>query len=107
MGNPSVTPPVLAPGKNNNYAAIGSFGFARLTPDMAGSSLTGIVAPAEDGTEIIVVNLGSADLTFINESLDSDEVNRFLLARGADMVLEADDIGTLIYDATSQRWRLY
>lgn len=107
MGIASVTPPALAAGNNNDYSGIGSAGFARMTPNAAGSSLTGIVAPLIDGTQIVFVNLGSADLTLVSESTASAQENRFRMSRNADVVLEQNDTVTLIYDLTSQRWRIY
>lgn len=103
----SVSPPALAAGNTNNYTGIGSAGFARMTPNVAGSSLTGIVPPSPDVTQIIFLNLGSADLSLIHDSLASDPGNRFMAARDADVVLGPDEMATLIYDSTSLRWRIY
>ncbi len=107
MGIPSVSPPPLASGDNNDYSGIGSAGFARITPNAAGSNLTGIVAPSADGTQIILLNLGSGNLTLVDESGKSAPENGFRCSRGADVVLETDDMVTLIYDLTTQRWRIY
>lgn len=102
-----VSPPALAAGNNNNYAGIGSAGYARITTNGAGSSLTGIIPPTPDVTQIILLNLGPANLSLISESPASDPDNRLIASRGADVALEPDEIATLIYDTTNHRWRIY
>jgi hypothetical protein len=86
----------------NNYSP-GAQGFVRLSTDAA-RSLTGMVAQP-DGTQRVVVNVGSNSLILEHEHASSTDVNRFLCASGADITLAANEMAVLVYDATTQRWR--
>ena len=69
----------------------------------AARDLTGLTG-GSDGRIIILLNVGSFDLTLKDESASSTAANRFAL--DADKVMGADAGVILIYDSTSSRWRL-
>ncbi|MFN8366545.1 MAG: hypothetical protein U0Y96_04800 [Candidatus Kapaibacterium sp.] len=66
--------------------------------------ITGIVA-ASDGRQITLINVGSSAITFKVQSASSTATNRFILKANADAVMNTDDMITLVYDATTGRWR--
>jgi hypothetical protein len=106
----SLTPTALAAGNTNDYTPAGFSSplrsvMLRLTPDAAGSTLTGLVA-LTDGHEIAIQNIGSGTLTLASESTSSTAANRFTLANNASLVLAAGAAVIAIYDGTSSRWRV-
>lgn len=107
--NRPVSPAALANGNNNDYAGIGLSSFARLTPDAGGSTITGIAAPtaANDGTIIILLNLGAATLTIANQDANSAAANRIITETGANVAMATNEMMSIIYDGTTARWRQY
>lgn len=102
-----VSPAALALGNNNDYAGVGASSFARLSADVGGSTLTGVVAPTEAGTGdriLIIVNLANT-LTITHQDVLSAAANRFLTATALSLILAADDVAIFIYDSTTARWR--
>lgn len=101
------SPAALALGNNNDYAGIGAFSFARLTPDAAGSTITGIVAPSSinPGSVIILLNLGAATLTIANQNANSAAANRIITETGADVAMATGEMMAIIYDGVTARWR--
>lgn len=73
----------------------------------AAISLTGILAPATDGTVMVLENIGSSTITLAPSSSASAAANRFLIPRpiivgpNSSVVLKYDK------DATTPRWRLF
>ena len=104
--NAVITPTALA-AQADDYAPTGiaTAGLLRLASDAA-YDVTGIVAPAvqAQGKELKLVNINAVDaLTLKDEDATSAAANRFAL--GADIALGHDEGCTLVYDATSSRWR--
>lgn len=66
--------------------------------------LTGIDAPESDGRWLIVLCDGTAPVTLVNESEESDEKNRIRTGRRRDLVLDPDATVCLVY--TVGRWRV-
>lgn len=65
-------------------------------------NITGI-QNGTDGRILVVLNVGSNNITLKNSSVSSSAVNRFLF--DADVILAANNSITLIYDDISSRWR--
>ena len=81
-------------------------GWARLTPDAGGSTLTGIDATAvQDGDTVVLTNLGAATITITNQDVASLAANRIDLGSYSG-TLATDDSCTLKYDTTSGFWRV-
>jgi len=98
----ATSPAGMAATENDYAGATGSF--ARLTPNAAGSVVTGF-AGGVDGRVLTIVNLGNANLTLLHEDGGSAAGNRLLTKGGASVVMPADGIVSFLYDATTQRWR--
>ncbi len=67
-------------------------------------NLNSIVA-GSNGRQITIINVGSQAITFKHQSATGTAANKLILSKNADAVLNADDMITLIYDATTARWR--
>lgn len=78
--------------------------FLRLTTD-ASRTITGIVA-SDDGEIHQIWNVGSNPIVFSHQNVGSSANNRFINDTGADITLAANDKVDLIYDNTTQRWRV-
>jgi hypothetical protein len=74
----------------------------RLSTD-ASRTITGL-AGGGDGRVVVLVNVGGFNLVLADDSASSTAANRFAL--DAALTLAPDMAATLIYDATSSRWRL-
>lgn len=99
-----VSPGGMAVGENN-YAGTNGFSFARLTPNGAGTTITGF-AGGYDGKILIIVNVGAAILSIPNEGIASAPINRVITFDGATTInLAANDTVTLLYDLATARWR--
>lgn len=96
---------VTLPASSNDYDAGEFTSILRVTPDGAGSTITGLAGgiPARN---ILVVNVGSTNLTLAHASASSVAGNRLLAETGSDVVLGANDAADLLYDATTERWRI-
>lgn len=104
LGLRVVSPAALPAGGTNDYAdATGSF--ARLAADVLGSTITGF-AGGVDGRILIVVNIGPGILTITHQDVLSAAANRVLVSDGASFAMGVNDMAQLIYDATSERWRV-
>jgi hypothetical protein len=101
----TVTSPAEITANTNNYAP-GTGDIFRLTADAA-RNITGIVAGA-DGDAIVLINVDSTDaITLKHDSTDSTDVNRILVPWEGDYVLAAKGgAALLIYDGTTDRWRV-
>ena len=105
MGLAAISPAALASGTTADYSGIGGASFARLTPNAANSTISGITG-GTDGLYLTVVNVaGSGTLSFTNEDAGSTAANRIITSTGATVTLNTNDTATFIYDATTSRWR--
>jgi hypothetical protein len=95
------TPASLGADVNNYNPGIQSVVY-RLTASGA-FNITGLAGGA-DGRLLVLINVGASNITLVDESALSTAANRFALV--ADEVLVPDEAVQLLYDATSQRWRL-
>jgi hypothetical protein len=99
---PLVTSPTSL-GANQNDYALGNADIVRLTSGAA-YDLTGFVAPATART-VLLVNIGSFDLTLKHQSTSSTAANRIIVPWSADLVIAAGGSVFLWYDLTTARWR--
>ena len=90
----------------NNYEPGAGKDIFRLTANAA-RNITGIVA-RNDGDAIILINVDSTDaITLKHASADSTDVNRILVPWEGDYVLAAKGgAALLVYDGTTDRWRV-
>lgn len=87
----------------NNYSP-GTTTFLRLSTD-ASRTITGI-SGGVDGRHLWVCNVGSNDLVLANQNASSTDTNRIITGTGADVTLNANESCHMIYDSTTQRWRM-
>lgn len=87
----------------DNYA--GFTGTTNRTSTDASHNITGMTAGVTTGHIKFIINVGSFDLVFKNDTT-STAANRFLTATGGDYTLTPNDIAVCIYDAVSARWRV-
>lgn len=68
-------------------------------------NLTGLLAPAVDGTVVVLENVGSYNITLLPESASSAAANRFALPHA--VVVGPNEAAVLKYDldGTTPRWR--
>ncbi|MFN6136821.1 MAG: beta strand repeat-containing protein, partial [Bacteroidota bacterium] len=79
----------------------------RLTAFASGSNITGLDATGvADGRVIILINVGLVDNIVLKHESGPTNTNNFRFPSAADVILAPDGSATLMYDATSQRWRL-
>jgi len=90
----------------NNYEPGAGKDIFRLTANAA-RNITGIVA-RNDGDAILLINVDSTDaITLKHASGDSTDVNRILVPWEGDYVLSAKGgAALLVYDGTTDRWRV-
>lgn len=100
------TSPSQITGNQNNYAPGGTSYFQRWNTD-ASRNITGLSLSQVDGQGHLITNVGSADIVLVNQSVSSTDVNRFLNSTGADITLTANQSADIIYDNTTQRWRVF
>lgn len=101
-----VISPTLASGNNNDWAPTGiaTANIIRATPNAAGSTITGITAPASAQTLWLINALGLSTITLSNADTNSSAANRFSI--GFSRTLSTGQAVGLWYDVTSSRWRL-
>lgn len=87
----------------NNYS-LGAGGFHRLSSD-ASRTITGLAGGA-NGRRVTLANVGVQNIVLANQNTGSEAANRVITGTGSDLVLAADAIAELIYDSTTQRWRV-
>jgi hypothetical protein len=87
---------------NQNDYALPTADIVRLSSD-ATRTITGFAA--DPGAVVTLYNVGSFDIRIDHEDTASTAANRVTSATGADIVLSPNDSITLVYDATSSRWR--
>jgi len=101
---PALTPAQIT-GNQNNYSP-GEGGLWRLSSD-ASREISGIGGGGvRDGKRLTIINVGAQDIVLDNEEASSAAANRIITNTGADVTLGANATTELIYDETSQRWRM-
>ena len=89
---------------NQNDYETGLGGWFRISSDAA-RTITGFLG-GTDGRGFVLSNVGSFNITLANESASSAAAYRIITGTGADMVLLPNDDVWLLYDITSERWRV-
>lgn len=87
----------------NNYVT-GLGGWFRISSDAA-RTITGFEG-GTDGRGFILSNVGSFNITLANQSASSAAAYRIITGTGADIVLTPDDDIWILYDSTTERWRV-
>jgi hypothetical protein len=107
-----------SPWAMNTYSSFGTTNQAGFTPDYSFNchrvssddsiSMYGIdAASAVDGTIVVLINVGANTITLENESSSAaDPSYEIITGSGNSEVLSSNKSATLVYDATSQRWRI-
>jgi hypothetical protein len=104
-GNGLITPAALAAGSTNDWnpTGIGQAQVINVTPDAAGSTLTGLVAQA--GSRVIVlINQGTGTLTLTHNDAGSAAANRFFLPSAVSLGIVQNSAVMLWYDAAAGHW---
>lgn len=96
-----VSPTALS-GTIDNYAGCDGQTVCRIDPGAAGRNATGF-ANGADGRLLVLENVGSVVLVLQDQNTGSSASNR--MALGGDVTLQANETFSLLYDATSARWR--
>lgn len=99
-----IVSPATIGGNQNNYnpAGIATASVLRLTASAA-YNITGL-AGGTSGRLINIINIGSQNITLVNESGSSTIANRFAI--GTNIVIGPSQGAILIYDGASSRWRV-
>lgn len=105
----SITSPAQITADQNNYS-LGNAGYARINSDAA-RAITGIVAPTASlsgnrGKFLFITNNGSQTITFNHLDTNSTITNRIIGIAAANTALTAGQNMGLVYDGTSNRWRI-
>jgi len=79
-------------------------GILRLSSDMS-RNISGL-ADGQDGRMLCIINVGSNDIVLEDQEASSTAINRIITGTGADLTVEADDVVKLLYDGTTERWRV-
>lgn len=102
----SETPSTITSDQNNFNGSVGSI-FQRWASD-ASRNVTGLnMAGNIDGVFAVIVNVGSNNIVLKHQDTGSTAANRFLCSTGADITLAANDAADILYDGTTQRWRVF
>lgn len=102
------TPSTITSDEDNYSVPVTGY-FIRLATD-ASRTLTGLTfggGGVGNGQVHLLVNVGSNDLVLAHQNASSTAGNRFLNSTGADITLSANQAADLIYDGTTQRWRVF
>jgi hypothetical protein len=100
---------VLITGNNNDLALGASISVLRITPNAAGSNLTGIAAGVS-GRILLIFNIataGGGTLTLPNQSPSSLAANRFTNVGDFDVGVMPGGHVMVWYDITSATWRSF
>lgn len=80
--------------------------FFEFDGDGGGTTITGLAAPSKS-IRVIFVNISAGDLTFLDEDGSSSAENRIAMGGATtSIVLETNDVATLIYSTTDSRWKI-
>lgn len=97
-----ISPSPLSSDQNDfNPSGLANASVLRLSSSAA-VNITGL-AGGSRGRSITIFNTGTNNIVLKNQNTSSTDINRFAVS--ADITIGADQSTTLIYDATSQRWR--
>ncbi len=104
------TSPSQITANQNNYALPTGAAFVRMSSD-ASREITGIVPPSLNGSDrggqrITIANVGSNNIVFKHQNASSTAANRIIGIAAADVTLAADEVRDLVYDTTTDRWRV-
>lgn len=112
----SVATPAQITADQNNFdlSLNGGHQFIRLSSD-ANRSITGVIWANDSGSNpvhssglmLVVVNVGSNNITLKHENASSTAGNRMICSTGADIVLSANQAADFIYDGVTSRWRVF
>lgn len=100
----SAISPAQITGNQNDYnpANLADATILRLSSD-ASRNITGLQGGA-DGRILAIHNIGAQNIVLTDEDAASSAANRFALR--VDATIRPDNLAILIYDNTSQRWRM-
>jgi hypothetical protein len=90
----------------NDYN-LGTGPMSRLSVSNAGLSITGFSGAANDGDTRLIFNAGPYAINISHDSSSSSAANRILIYSSGTFVLYPNNGVTVIYDNSSQRWRLF
>jgi hypothetical protein len=101
----AITPAALPAGDTTDYNPAGLAAASRIRQavNVAGSTLTGLLAQG-DGKTFVIENLGPSDLVLAHENAGSAVANRFSLAGGVDLVIPPGGSATVVYDLTLTKY---
>lgn len=99
------TSPAQITGDQNNYAPGGSSYFQRWNTN-ASRQITGLSLSQVTGQVHEIWNVGSQDIVIVHQSASSTAANRFLCASAANYTITPEQGVKIIYDGTTQRWRV-
>ena len=104
----TISPAALSAGNNNNYAPTNgaTSNTWRLTPNAAGSTITGITA-GQAGRKLELFNLSTGTVIVLthDDTGNSTAANCFFLPNATSVTIPPLGSLTLWYDTTSSRWR--
>lgn len=91
----------------NNYNPGGRSRVQRWTSSSA-FNVTGLTFAIAnlDGEDHLIINVGANNIVLTHEDAASTAANRFLSTTGANLTLSANQMAWVIYDNTTQRWRV-
>lgn len=102
IANVVVSPSQITANQNNYNPGTGDI--FRISSDAA-RDITGLAGGAS-GKAILLVNVGSHAVTLKHQSASSDAANRIIVPWAGDYAIAASGgAATLVYDATTERWR--
>lgn len=99
---PCLTPAQITSNQDNYAPGVATH--YRLSTD-ASRDITGLSASQLDGQICNIINVGSFNIV-LKHDVTSTAANRFLCVGSVDITLTPNGIAHLIYDNTSQRWRV-
>jgi len=99
------TTPAQITSDQNNYAPGGVSYFLRLSTD-ASRQITGLSMSQVTGEVHEIWNVGAQDIVIVHQSASSTAANRFLNASAANYTITPEQGVKIIYDGTTQRWRV-
>jgi hypothetical protein len=106
--NCTIISPTQLTVNTNDYAPTNGFTAAIWRISSSGAiNITGVLAPtsASSGYQLVIVNVGSQNITFTNNDGSSQAANRILMKGGGNVVLGANNMITIFYDSVTAVWR--
>lgn len=104
-GAGAVVQTTTSTGTVNDFALTSGAGFLRANNATA-LTLTGLAA-GTDGQRVTIVSIGAGSVTLTDQAAGSTAANRIITGTGGALTLPAGSGGvTLLYDATTARWRV-